>query len=103
MEYSSYEQRVLAELARQIDAADIAAVQRRRHRRRLVIALAGVVVGPVGLVAGLAVSWVYGLIGYAVVVASCLILLLDRPARRLLGGVRRSRGGPGSRVRPLSQ
>lgn len=103
MEFSSYEQGVLAVLARQIDAADIGAMERRRHRRRLVIALAGLVAGPVGLVAGLSVSWVYGLIGYAVLVGSCLILLSDRAARRLIGGVRRSRAGSGSRGRPPSQ
>lgn len=101
VEHSPYEQRVLAELEQQIEAADIAARERRRQRRRHLVALVGVVIGPAGLAAGLTVSWIYGLIGYAVLVASCLALLLDRPARRLLSGVRSRSRATAGRVPPL--
>ena len=96
------EQRILAEIERQLQATDPESAERigsttlqRYLARNCKWAVVGLVVGLIVLLAGFASSWVLGIFGFLVMVASGVILIqnLHKISRLGLEQVGRSIGG----------
>lgn len=96
------EQRILAEIERQFHASDPESARRigsttlqRYLARNCKLALFGFVAGLVVLLAGFAFSWVLGILGFLVMVASAVVLIqnLHKMSRLGLEQVSRSISG----------
>src|ERR1700685_1213887 len=88
MGLSPYEQRVIAELEHQL-GGHLEGRARRLYRRRCALEALVLLAGLLGLLAGVALWWPFGVFGYACCVGACVRFGGDGPARALLAARRR--------------